>query len=393
MCETATPAIPCGEGPRLITPLADLCLESVAANFERRRCLDALPPQYVSRGLALLPLDLPLEVAGSLGVPDDEVYWRRRACARWRNPCPEAHGGSWKQMYFERNLQDALEGFGGPGGVGEEDLRRLMTYSRRFVVHLCVRRLPSHLDLQIIFDAMVNSPAGLSLCYGMKGVGMEYERTLFGMKLSDCRSLARALERTETLTYLDLSSNLLDDDKTRMLASGLVDNISITHLDLSHNKVADRGVRALARVLDGRSVVATLSLYDNHVHREGGRALARALRGNKSIRDLNLRLNRLGEEGCRSVVDALRANESLRRLNLSANDAGELTAEAMSAVLRRNTVLAELDLSSNAIGDVGGAAIRAALEENSVLRRLDLRDSGVGTDEEAAIEVGGWPAN
>ena len=53
----------------------------------------------------------------------------------------------------------------------------------------------------------------LSLSYGMMNVGMDYDRSLFGMKLSDCRSLAKALERTETLTYLNLSGNLLDDEK------------------------------------------------------------------------------------------------------------------------------------------------------------------------------------
>lgn len=35
----------------------------------------------------------------------------------------------------------------------------------------------------------------------------------------------------------DLSNNGLDDDKVRMLASGLVENLSVTHLNLSHNKV------------------------------------------------------------------------------------------------------------------------------------------------------------
>jgi hypothetical protein len=68
-------------------------------------------------------------------------------------------------------------------------------------------------------------------------VGIEYDKSLFGIKLADCRQLARALERTETLTYLDLSSNNMDDDKVRMVASGLVDNVSVTHLNFSHNKV------------------------------------------------------------------------------------------------------------------------------------------------------------
>lgn len=77
----------------------------------------------------------------------------------------------------------------------------------------------------------------LTLTYGLDNVGMEYDKSLFGIKLLDCRYLARGLEATETLTYLNLSANSIDDDKLRMLASGLVDNLSITHLDLSHNKV------------------------------------------------------------------------------------------------------------------------------------------------------------
>jgi hypothetical protein len=40
----------------------------------------------------------------------DEDYWRRRSCARWRNCDTVGHGRSWKQLYFERNLQEALEG-------------------------------------------------------------------------------------------------------------------------------------------------------------------------------------------------------------------------------------------------------------------------------------------
>jgi hypothetical protein len=39
---------------------------------------------------------------------------------------------------------------------------------------------------------------------------------------------------------LELSNNGLDDDKLRMLASGLADNISVTHLNLSHNRISDR---------------------------------------------------------------------------------------------------------------------------------------------------------
>ena len=91
----------------------------------------------------------------------------------------------------------------------------------------------AHIDLAMLFDTTASCLTSLTLTYGMKHVGMDYDKSLFGMKLSDCRSLAKAIERAETLICLNLSGNLLDDDKVRMVASGMVDNLSVVHLDLA----------------------------------------------------------------------------------------------------------------------------------------------------------------
>jgi len=261
-----------------------------------------------------------------------------------------------------------------------------MTFSRKFIRSINLKQLPSHLDLQVIFETMHTSPVSFALMYGMQNVGMDYDRSLFGMKLSDCRSLAKALERTETLTYLNLSNNLLDDDKTRMIASGMVENISITQLDLSHNKIADRGVRALVKLLDNRSVISILNLADNQIHSEGGRALARAIRGNSSLISLNVRLNRLGDDGGRTICDVLRANQVLERLNIGSNQLGPLTVQSISALLRLNHRMTELHLSGNSFDEQGGRLIREALDENTALRKFDIRLSHIHPDDQLAIE-------
>ena len=36
-----------------------------------------------------------------------------------------------------------------------EELRRLMTFSRRFVQTVRLRQLPSHMDLTVLFDCMI----------------------------------------------------------------------------------------------------------------------------------------------------------------------------------------------------------------------------------------------
>ncbi|GFR48236.1 hypothetical protein Agub_g10098 [Astrephomene gubernaculifera] len=368
--------------PLLIPPLKDLCVKVVAANFESCPTFGPLPDKYVKRIIDILPLDLPLELVGTLIA--DEDYWRRRSHARWRNCEVAAHGYSWKQLFFERNLQEFLEQYD-PSVTDLSSLKRLLTYSRRFVQSVTIRQLPSHLDLQLLFDCMVNTPSSLALSYNLKEVGMDYDRSLFGMKLSDCRSLAKALEHTETLTHLDLSNNSLDDDKVRMLASGLVENLSITHLNLSHNKIADRGVRALAKLLDGHSVISLLELQDNQIHTEGAKSLARAFKNNRCLLSVNLRLNRMGDEGCKAVVESVRAAPTLERLNISANAAGPGTAAAVVAMLRLNMTVTELDLSCNQYGEEACGAIRRALEQNNSVRLLDMRLTGISADDELAI--------
>lgn len=99
-------------------------------------------------------------------------------------------------------------------------LKRLCAFSKRFVRGLHISQLPSHLDLQALLGTTTGCLTSLTLTYGMMNVGMDYDRSLFGMKLSDCRTLAKALERTETLTYLNLSNNLLDDEKVRIFVVG-----------------------------------------------------------------------------------------------------------------------------------------------------------------------------
>lgn len=47
-------------------------------------------------------------VTGQL-VHDDD-YWKRCCKARWKLCDVKRHGGSWKRMLFERNLQEAIEG-------------------------------------------------------------------------------------------------------------------------------------------------------------------------------------------------------------------------------------------------------------------------------------------
>jgi hypothetical protein len=69
--------------------------------------LENVPRTYHSRIVDLLPLNLPLELAGQ--AIKEESYWKQRSQARWTNCDCLKHGSSFKQLYFERNLQDTIE--------------------------------------------------------------------------------------------------------------------------------------------------------------------------------------------------------------------------------------------------------------------------------------------
>ena len=231
----------------------------------------------------------------------------------------------------------------------------------------------------------------LEITYGVKKIGMKYERMLFGMKISDANCLARCVLNSPNLTTLVLASNLIDDDLLRMLMTGLIKNSSITYLDVSHNKITNHGVRLLSKLLGSQSVLTSLSLADNQIHAEGGRYLGRGLRSNASLVDLNLRLNRLTDDGGRMLLEGIRSNRTLMRLNISANALGTESAAAIATVLQSpDAPLQTIDLSCNEFGNQDVCALAGALAGNSTLTSVDMRMNEKITedlDELAAIQA------
>eukprot|EP00898_Chlorokybus_atmophyticus_P008341 jgi/Chlat1/8508/Chrsp80S07808 len=54
------------EVKRFVTPLVDLCVNTVAANFQAKPGFRDLPAQYVREITDRLPLDLPPQLAGTV---------------------------------------------------------------------------------------------------------------------------------------------------------------------------------------------------------------------------------------------------------------------------------------------------------------------------------------
>jgi len=99
--------------------------------------------------------------------------------------------------------------------------------ARQGVFRLALDQLPSHLDLEQVLARLPNL-ASLRLTYGMRHLGMRFDRALFGMRLSDADALARSVRVSDTLSELALPCNMIDDNLLMVLMTGLLESRTIT---------------------------------------------------------------------------------------------------------------------------------------------------------------------
>jgi hypothetical protein len=318
----------------------------------------------------------------------DENYWKRCCVEKYDWNCNLAeHGLLWKQLYFERLVQEKLEDFDFHTD-DEGELHNLLESCMDYIFTVTFRQFPSHLNLsELLSPTKLPNLTKLDITYGVKKIGMNYERMLFGMKISDANSLAKVVADSSTLTTLIMSGNMVDDDLLRMLIAGLMQSDSITHLDVSHNKITNHGARLLSKLLGDNSVLTVLNLADNQIHAEGGRYLARGLRENDSLLELNMRLNRLTDEGCRLLLDGLNDKISLQNLNLGSNGAGQQAAQCLMSIFsNKDHRLETLDISGNEFTGAHYEDMVAALSRNKRLCSIDLRRNPGYADAPRAVQ-------
>ena len=349
----------------------------VFGSADNSKVLDELLPKHKVKVLERMSVDLPLKVTANL--VEDEGYWQRCCKAKWQICDVAQHNNSWKQMYFERNLQRIIEHFV-PESTDPTELNDTIPLSANYIRKLDIRQLlppvkeaPKGIDSDDISDGD-GSESGdgpeidhfdfgpvlqqlpyleeFHVTYGVRDCGMNFEWNLFQFTARDCLLLAKCIAACKQLKVLRLHRSKVDDDKVRVLISHLLDHPSLIELDLSHNMISDRGARAVGKFINNHSQLIQLNLCDNSIRGAGAQAIAHALTKNTTLTSLNLRMNRLADEGGQAICQALRKNSTLTDLNLGSNDLTEPTAAMLSQVVVHNTTLSELDLSCNRLGPV-----------------------------------------
>ncbi|EDV21037.1 uncharacterized protein TRIADDRAFT_50874 [Trichoplax adhaerens] len=386
--------------------LRELCIKHIVGNFKENPILDGLNTKDRAKVLQLLPTDVPISI--SAGLIEDEGYWKRCCQARWQICDVSKHGGDWKRMFFERNLEDLIEHFV-PDSTDPSMLYDVMKLSANFIRCLNIKQLlppvksgskfedisdtnsdagespdVDHFDFNEIISRLTNLQE-LHVTYGVRDCGMNFEWNLFKFTPKDCSLLAKAVKNCRTLKVLRLHRSGVTDELVRVLISHLLDHPALIALDLSYNKISDSGARAIGKFLNGHSKLIHLNLCGNQIHGPGASAISHALQKNATLRTLNIRVNRLSDEGGQALCKALMKNKILSLMDIGANDLTEPTAMALAKVILHNKVITSINLSCNKLGPDGGKALQESMEENHRIINMDLRLTEVGQESEYCI--------
>ncbi|MCO5571088.1 hypothetical protein L7F22_024820 [Adiantum nelumboides] len=204
------------------------------------------------------------------------------------------------------------------------------------------------------------------------------------MKVSDCLAFSASLSLATVLTVLDLSCNLLDDEKITILLEGMTLNPGLLRLSVCHNRIGDLGVAEIARFLMSEKCVLTgLNLGDNYFSSQGAKDVAEALKSNTKLNCLNVGYNsKVGDEGGRAIFDALQSNTVLQGLSLISCGLGEEAAAALGRLISNShSSLLYLDVSGNSsIGIKGGATLQSSMELGRPPLYFDMQMCGVGEE-------------
>lgn len=202
----------------------------------------------------------------------------------------------------------------------------------------------------------------------------------------DAYRLFDALTQNNVVTTLEWSHKYrLDDDLAVELVDGLRKNKSITFLNLSKNMVNDDGIVKLAEMLETNTILKSLNLsamywqgIEDDVNVEGKISnsslflLAQSLTVNRTLTHLFLSENKIDNDGAKYLAEALSKNKGLRVLDLSMNLIGDDGFSALAVMLKQNDTLTKLMVGFNNFTVTGVMEMMNAVKYNTRLKTLQM---------------------
>jgi Ran GTPase-activating protein (RanGAP) involved in mRNA processing and transport len=245
----------------------------------------------------------------------------------------------------------------------------------------------AHFDVFEMLFAKLPHLEEFSLTYCVLNAAVAFKLDMIGFKQADAIGIQRVLKTYPSIKSLSLPGNRIDAELLKAMLAGLVKNNTLTYLDISHNKIDDEGAAAIATVLQKKDLgLRHIDLSDNLIRSQGAKLLGFALGKNTQIQFVSLRLNRLGDEGGARFFENLQGNRSVRSLNLSNNQMGVESAKIIADFLQSSSALNSLFLSGNEFKEEGGRTLSEGVLSCTNLREVDVRSCGLDPQDMQSID-------
>ncbi|KAL4433130.1 hypothetical protein ABPG74_010825 [Tetrahymena malaccensis] len=371
--------------------LQHIAVEVVSQNYILYPDLKGVPENVRDTIISKITTDLDiLTMAPNI---DQESFWQRACKNRWEKSQKsiniEEHGRSWKVAYLERYMEEFLTNIQNADDPNKKQILQAELKAAASWIHtLNLQNINQNIDIDFICKYLPLLTS-LTLTYGTKYSGMDYNKQSVGMKLSEAANLGEAIKNCYSLLSLNISANMIDDDLLRFIMAGVNMNISLIELNLSHNKIEDQGARRIAKFLMRNEILLYLNLGNNLIGYEGSRYLAQALKVNKNLQSLNLKLNNLGDKAGKKLFQDLMLNKTLLELDVSGNQFEFETALKLSDYVADSMCgLKVLNIANNDFNDSCYENLKTGFTKNYSLAKLDIRGNKFSkTQEEKEQEL------
>ena len=170
----------------------------------------------------------------------------------------------------------------------------------------------------------------------------------------------------QSLRYLELSNNDIDDKDMALLSQALAQNknLPLHSIQLSFNKITCAGVEAFMNAIWGSQTLKEIKL-DNNKMQDRGAQLCSVVLGSIALEHLDISFNRVSTVGIKAVMKSISENNSLRILSLSGIPIDQNASKAVSYALAYNQSLMKLYLDSCCVGYSGQRHIVAGIVSNT----------------------------
>lgn len=155
-------------------------------------------------------------------------------------------------------------------------------------------------------------------------------------------------------------------------------NTTISFLNLSNNVLKDEGIIQFSQVLNVVNSVSAIGLASNMITDVGMCAFFKALRKNKTLTRISLMLNEITAESIKCLADEVMPyNRTLHRLHFSGNKIGSEGIKHFARGLLNDSRIVKVSFEMNGVDDSCIPELAEGMSKNNFFKVINLKNNPI----------------